>query len=353
MARRPALQRCSVAGIHRLVAALRSAAFLGLGCCLVLCAGCAVGPRIARTVVHPAEAPIGIGARVWLVPEGDVDGARRIARRLAPLLRSGDGAPEEVLVLDRDAYLERLGAAPPGTIAATLRLHIRIVYEHRWRSVPERVCGPRGCYTRNRTMNVQEPVLRGRLFVDVINPRDRSVMQQLLLESRLNGESLASGRLAILRFLFDKASRALLGRREEVAVQFWELDEGQNAGDLAFFQSGNWDDGIAALRRALPGAEANTAGAALRFNLAQALCFAGRGDETRDQVTARFAEVDELFREALALEPLGFVERAANRCRELRQGAETLAGHRRAAVINRRFGEGPALSAPQAPEAYR
>lgn len=132
--------------------------------CVTFGFGCA-GPTLEARVTTPAAVPLRAFPDVFVATADELE-AIALGERLATHLRSDRVEAQRVRMADLEPMRTsgRLGRA---SVVVILEVRVRESTTLRYDNRPETVCGPNGCFTRQRRDAYDVPILEARLRVSV------------------------------------------------------------------------------------------------------------------------------------------------------------------------------------------
>jgi hypothetical protein len=319
---------------------------------LVLASGGCGGRLVVRSVVTlPAELPLHVFPELGIVPGADADDDA-LATALAAHLRAS--TPSRVEVIDETSLEQRRADGRIGPAAGIVRVRTSLAESSRpgFEVVPETVCGAYGCYTEQRRVVVDVPVVLGRLVLRVIEAREERVLQELVLEEREEGSDPIAMRLRVLDRLRARALAAVGPRRSEVEVELALVDDPALRGALDALRAGRAAEAREALHQLASGPaferRSTEDRARILFDLGQAQRLEARSSADPDAGLARAAET---IREAIRTQPEALYARALEQLTAERDARARLRAVQDAAEHNFALDRSPTL--PDVPPGYR
>jgi len=204
-------------------------------------AGCGGATTVSGTVVHPAEVPVRSFPRVWIAG-GHLDHELELLDSLAAHLRGGRAEVRRVELDDLEP-MRVAGRIPPATVVLILDVRMEEATRPEWTTRPETVCGPMGCYTSNRSVVYEVPVLKARATLTVYEGPSARIQQRARAESLHEGRDYDVMRRRAVRDLKEKILAMVDQRREEVHVDLLEVDVPEVERAIGVIDQGNWSEG--------------------------------------------------------------------------------------------------------------
>lgn len=322
-----------------------------LGLALILL-GCA-GPTVVATVPTPALVPLRTFPFLVVVSGPDAV-EQAIADALAAHLQ-GDG--RVVRRADRaDVEAMRLrGELPAASVVVWLEVEERRDSRTRLGSRPETVCGPAGCYTRNRPDSYEIPTLRMGARVTVLEGPSARILQRLGVEIQEEGRGYARMRERASRRLLERLLAMVDPHPETVAVRLLRVALPGVEEALDLMGRGRWHEARTRLEAVARSAAFRRLTAKQRARVLYDLAIARRFDPVtfeRDP-ERHFDAAEAALRRAVRLDPEPLYDRALRDLRAHRDRARLLREQREAAEHNYRLGRpGSAPSIPPPPPGY-
>ncbi|MFW5920680.1 MAG: hypothetical protein ACOCUS_02480, partial [Polyangiales bacterium] len=233
---------------------MRRGLHAALGLALLLAAtGCSRTETVRGRVVYPATVPVRTFPRIW-VATGHLDYEIRIAEALAAHLRADTEAKVRRVQLDDLEPMRVEGKIPPATVVVLLEAELTEGSRPEWTTRPETVCGPLGCYTRERTYLYDVPTVHGELTVTVYDGPTARVLQRVTIDAAEDSRDYATLRRRVVRRLTESVRRKVDQRVERVKVALLEVDIEPVRRAHGLIESGDWHAGRAVLEEAVDGA---------------------------------------------------------------------------------------------------
>ena len=325
------------------------------GALLAPLGGCAVGPVAEAEVAYPAVVPVRTYPRVY-VARGLRGEEAELGARLAQHLDGGDVGAE---LVDRQRLeRERLGPGlPVASVIVLLALEARRETLTRWTTRPETICGPTGCFTRQRTVTLDVPAFRARLEVTVLDGPSTRTLQRVAFEVTEEGRAPASMRSRALSRLERRLLTMVDARVERVSIQLYDVPDDAFRAGLRALAAGRWREGRVALERAMRRDAVNGLSRRTRARAHYDLAIARRFDpETLAADFERhFRVAEEPLKEALRLDPRPRYAEALEALRDHRDQLAIVRAQREAAAHNFALDEQTPASpgVPPPPPSYR
>ena len=321
----------------------------GVLCALFALAACTRGPTVVGWVEYPATMPLR-AFPVVLVASGYEPESIALAQQLVRHLNAGEQEARRVSQDDLEPMRLR-GEIPAASVVVLLELSFQEHTGTRFSTRPETVCGPAGCYQRNRTEAYDVPTLDARVRLTVFDGPSAQVLQRLSFDVTEEGRGYGRMRERALAGLSQRLVRLVEPRVEDVRVKLLDVEVPAVRAALEAIRGGDWREGRVRLERAVRSEAVRALEAPLRARVFYDLAQARRFDPvSRERDLERHFEAAEVpLRRAIRLDPDPRYDAAL---RELRRHREQLALHRaqqEAAEHNFRLGR--AQPAPQAESA--
>lgn len=318
---------------------------------IALAGGCA-STTVRGTLQIPAAIPLRSFPHVF-VASGPQLAEIQLSQALVDHLRDGRRRVQRV----ERAELEQMrtqGSIPLASVVVILELDTRRVSRTRFQTRPETVCGPAGCYTRNRTDAYDVPTMHGRLRVTVHEGPSARVLQRVSEAVSEEGYGWARMESRIVRRLAQTITRLVDPRTENVNVVLLRVDVPEVERAIAEIGEGAWRRGRVRLERvarsdAVRGLDAETRARVL-YDLGIARRFDPLSIQRDPQRHFRAAEAS--LQAAIRLDPDPLYDRALHQLRAHQRQVSMLHEQREAAEHNFRLRDENAGGLPTPPPGY-
>ncbi len=313
----------------------------------------ACGVTAVATVPVPALVPLRTFPFI-VVASGPDAIERQIADALAAHLQ---GEERQVRRVDR-ASVEAMrlrGELPAASVVVWLEVEELRDSRTRLGSRPETVCGPAGCYTRNRPDSYSIPTLRMRARLTVLDGPSARTFQRIGVETQEEGRGYARMRERASRRLLERLLAMVDARAETVTVRLLAVDLPSVEAALHELRRGCWHRARRRLERVVRSAEFGRLSVRQRARVFYDLAIARRFDPVtfeRDP-ERHFDSAEAALRRAVRLDPDPLYDQALQELVAHRERARVLRQQQEAAEHNYRLGQ-PRLfpSVPSPPPGY-
>lgn len=299
---------------------------------------CACSSTTVRgTLQIPAAIPLRSFPHIY-VASGPQMAEIQLSQALVDHLRDGQ---REVQRIER-AELERLrtqGSIPLASVVVLLELETRRLTRTRFTQRPETVCGPAGCYTRNRTDAYDVPTLHTRLRMTVHEGPSARVLQRVSESVSEEGYGWARMETRTVTRLVQTITQLVDARTENVAVRLLSVDVPEVERAITEIGQGEWRQGRVRLERVARTDAVQDLEARERARVFYDLGIARRFDPVsieRDP-QRHFRSAEASFEAAIRLDPDPLYERALRELRAHQQQVSMLQEQREAAEHNFRL----------------
>lgn len=327
------------------MSAIRLAVTLALAC------GCA-STTVRGTLQIPAAIPLRSFPHVF-VASGPQLAEIQLSQALVDHLRDGERRVQRV----ERAELEQMraqGSIPLASVVVIVELDTRRVSRTRFQTRPETVCGPAGCYTRNRTDAYDVPMLHARLRLTIHEGPSARVLQRV--REAVSEEGYGWGRMEtrIVRRLIETLARMVDARTENVKVALLRVGVPEVERAIEDIDAGDWRRGRVRLERVARTEEVRGLDAESRARVFYDLGMARQYDpETiRADPERHFRSAEEALQAAIRLDPDPLYDRALRALQAHRQQVSMLQEQREAAEHNFRLRDENAGGLPTPPPGY-
>ncbi|MCB9599960.1 MAG: hypothetical protein H6721_24640 [Sandaracinus sp.] len=295
--------------------------------------GCG-GPTLEARVTTPATVPLRTFPSVLVATADELD-AIALGDRLARHLAAGGIEARRVRTLDLEAMRTsgRIGRAVGVVI---LEARVRETNAIRYDERPETVCGPSGCFTRQRRSAYDVPVLEVRLRVSVHEGATGRALQRVSFGVEEEGRTYDRMRERAFSRIGDRLVRLVDTREERVRVALPRLPLPEVEAAVEELRGGRWREGRAALERLARDEAVTALEPEKRARVYFVLSVARRFDPVsleRD-VERHFRAAESALRAALRDDPHPRYQRALEALIEHRRQVELLRAQREAAEHN-------------------
>lgn len=313
--------------------------------------GCGATTSVQGTMVHPAQVPVRSFPRIWIAG-GHLDHELELLDALGSHLRGGRSEVHRVELDDLEPMRVR-ARIPPATVVLILEVRMEEGTRPEWTTRPETVCGPMGCYTSNRSVVYELPVLDATATLTVYDGPTARIQQRARTRSRQEGRNYDTMRRRAVRELKERVLAMVDQRRETVRVDLLEVDVPAVQRAIAAVDGGDWAEG----RRLLDAAWDTPAvqsldpedKARVLYDIGQARRF---DPTTQDDLEAHFAAAERAFRAALRHDRRELYAEALNALERHRRQVAVVRAQQEAAEHNYRMASPPG-EGPQPPPSYR
>lgn len=321
---------------------------------LALLCACA-GPTLEARVTTPATVPLRAFPEVLVATADDLE-LIALGERLARHLTNDTASPIRARRV-RIGDLERLRtsgriarAAVVVILEATVRESSTVRYDNR----PETVCGPSGCFTRQRQNAYDVPIVDARLRVSVHEGPTGRALQRVSFSVEEEGRAYQRLRERAFVRLGDRLSSLVDAREQTVRVRLARapLPEVDEAHEL--LRAGRWREGRALLERLARSEQVTALPRTERARVYYDLSIARRFDPVsleRDP-ERHFRAAESPLRAALRDDPDPLYQRALEDLATHREQVELLRRQREAAEHNFGLDGERRSSVPTPPPGY-
>ena len=272
-----------------------------------LATGCGSTTRVSARVRQPADIDAGRFPVLW-VAGGHTDEEIRLLRALGDHLRSGRGdyrRPTRRVELDNLEPMRAAGRIAVGTGVILLELRYRENSRARWTSHPETVCGPIGCYTRDRAIVYEVPTLEAMLTATLYDGPTARVVARRGVRAQAEADQYDSLRRQVVAQLQQGLVALFQQRVEVIEVELLDVDQPQVERAIELIaDEADWRRARLLLEEAVKTPAWRQSGAATRARVLYDLAMARRFDpSTMDDLEAHFAAADRALRAAQRFDP--------------------------------------------------
>lgn len=323
---------------------------------LVSMVACAPGPVVRVAIEVPATVPLRTFPHVY-VSGGIEPEAVLLAENLIAHLRQDGAVRVERADPNSLEQMRTTGALPAASVVVIVDLRFALSSTPRYTSRPETVCGPGGCYTRQRSEVYDVPQLEATATVSVYEGPTAILLQRRTLAETAEGRREPTMRELVTQRLSRRLLEAVDPRVEALDVRLAEVALPGVAAALTDAVAGRWHDARRALERVARSENFQNASEADRAALQYDLGLARRFDPvTLEQDPERHFDVaEEALQRAITLDPRPLYAGALESLRAHRRDRALLAAQREAAQHNFALdapGEGPPPTLPAPPPGY-
>lgn len=214
--------------------------------------GCA-----SRTVVGTVQVPATVPLRTFphiLVASGHQPSEILLASELVAHLQSAR-SDQDVRRVSRDQLepMRQRGEIPVASVVVLVELDARSRTRTRFSTRPETVCGPTGCFTRNRTDSYDVPTLFAQTRITVFEGPSARVLQRLSLDVTEEGRGYDRMRDRAVRRLAVRLKNLVDARVEQVRVRLLDVNTPAVEQALLEMEEGRWREGRVRLERFVRG----------------------------------------------------------------------------------------------------
>ncbi len=300
---------------------------------MALFAGCG-GTTLEANVMTPAAVPLRTFPEV-LVATADELELVALGEALARHLAVGGGVARRVRVADLEPLRTR-GAIGRATGVVLLEARVREGSAIRYSDRPETVCGPSGCFTRQRRDAYDVPTVEARLRVSVHEGPTGRVLQRISFGVEEEGRGYERMRERAYALLEGRLIRLVDAREERVRVAIPRAPLPAMASAVEALQQGRWREGRAELERLARSAEVAALAPREQARVYFALSVARRFDPVSlsGDVERHFRAAESALTAALRTDPTPRYQRALEELLAHRRQVEVLEAQREAAEHN-------------------
>jgi len=317
-----------------------------------LFSACGAVTHVDALVIRPATIPLRSFPRVW-VASGFLPEERAIADALVRHLRAQGRVEARWMDPDTLEPLRQRGEIPPATLVVRIAVSAEESLRTDWSTRPETVCGPVGCYTRNRSYTYSIPMVRAQLVLTVHDGPSARVEQRVRLRATDEGREYGVLRHRVTAQLIRRLQEMVDQRIEEVEIPVLEMDRPEVEQAIAHMQQGEWRAARRLLHRLHRGPTfaqlPPDQQARLFYNLGHAYRFDPRA---QDDPEAFLQSAERAYERALQLDRDDRYREALAALRSYRREMAAITAQREAADRNFRIGR-EAPSVPEPPASYR
>ena len=301
----------------------------------LLCACSAT--TVSGTLQIPAAIPLRTFPHIF-VASGPQLAEIQLSQALVDHLRDGQRHVQRVERAELE-HMRARGAIPLASVVVIVELDQRRINQTRFQTRPETVCGPAGCYTRNRTDAFDVPTLHGRLRVTVHEGPSARVLQRVSEAVSEEGYGWARMESRIVQRLLRTITRMVDARTERVAVQLLRVDVPEVERAIAEIGDGRWRRGRVRLERAARTDDVRELDDVVRARVLYNLGIARRFDPVtiRRDPQRHFRSAEASLQAAIRLDPDPLYDRALRELQAHRQQVSMLHEQREAAEHNYRL----------------
>lgn len=309
---------------------------------MALFAGCG-GTTLEAHVMTPAAVPLRTFPEVLIATADELE-LVTIAAALARHLEADGVAARRVRLADLEPMRTR-GVIGRATGVVLLEARVREGSAIRYGDRPETVCGPSGCFTRQRRDAYDVPILEARLRVSVHEGPTGRVLQRVSFGVEEEGRGYERMRERAYALLEERLIRLVDARAERVRVAIPRAPLPTVASAVEALQRGRWREGRAALERLARSADVAALAPHEQARVYFALSVARRFDpiSLSGDVERHFRAAESALTAALRADPTPRYQRALDELLAHRRQVEVLEAQREAAEHN----HGLDVTAPQ------
>jgi len=319
---------------------------------LVLVLGCG-GPTLEARVTTPATVPLRAFPEIWIATADELD-AIALGERLATHLRSDRVEARRVRVADLEP-MRSSGRLRRASVVVILEARVRESTVLRYDNRPETICGPSGCFTRQRRDAYDVPIVEVRLRVSVHEGPTGRALQRVSFGVEEEGRGYDRMRERAFERLGARLVTLVDTREELVRTRLPRppLPEVELAIDE--LRAGRWREGRARLERLARSAEVTSLAKDERARVYFTLSIARRFDPVslaRD-TDRHFRAAESALRAAIRDDPQLRYQQALDALIAHRRQVELLEAQREAAEHNFGLDAEPAeVDVPAPPPGY-
>ena len=322
-----------------------------LAASIALLSACA-STTVRGTLQIPAAIPVRSFPHIF-VASGPQLAEIQLSQALVDHLRDEERRVQRV----ERAELERMRAGrtiPLASVVVIVELELRRVSRTRFSTRPETVCGPAGCYTRNRTDPYDVPTMHGRLRVTVHEGPTARILQRVSETASDEGYGWERMESRIVRRLIQRVTQLVDARTEAVAVRMLRVDVPEVQRAIWEIDEGSWRRGRVRLERVARSDDVQTLDARTRARVLYNLGIARRFDPVsiRRDPNRHFRSAEASLQAAIRLDPDPLYDRALRELEDHRRQVSMLLEQREAAEHNFRLRNENAGGLPTPPPGY-
>lgn len=319
---------------------------------LMMAVGCGSSTTATARIVRPAEVPVRSFSAVWIAT-GHLPVETRIAQGLVQHLENADSIEVRRVDVEKLEPARAAGRIPPGTAVLLLEVEFEEDVRREWSTRPERICGPYGCYTEQRSYDYLVPRVRGVLTVSMYEGPSARLLQKVSLDATDEGRSHAALRRRVAGELVEKARAAVDQRVEPVRVTLLEVDLPRVDEALGTIRRGDWRRGRALLERVVRSDGATTLPAEQRARLWYDLGQARRFDPaTLEEPDRHFGLARRALEKAVDLQDTPLYHSALADLSRHREQVARVREQQAAAARRRKGSRDPSHDVPDPPPSY-